>query len=397
MANETNFENNKILLFNETEEGITPATIAKAYAVQTTELSFDVNQRTEENALLGSGGQPTRVDVGGEDPAGSLGLKSTPDNDTLMINKIVGEYTTKTTLNDAHVVATAYVADDVVVLGGTDILVCKTAGTSDADDTALLAAVAAGVTGDTFTDGTVVWVATKGKTAMYEYTCPLSKNSASLGMIIRDTTPQGGGVTHDILGRGISLTSLMFGKESGGVIAKNSHSSVGHGAIPSSIDGYVAPTVTLEVATEDNPYKRDEICVTIDGVAVKQIANLTFTLDTATTIEDAVSCLTVAGVQVSEKITTKGIQSLKGSASIRFSVEEFQKAIQNKVQEVVVTYKKPTGQFTKYTVPNVQLIDPKRTYDTTKPIVIENTLSAYGDATTPALTVTMRSFLDYTS
>jgi uncharacterized protein YdeI (BOF family) len=396
MANETGFENSTILLFEETTEGETPATIAVGYAAKALEFSFDINQRTEENVLLGAGGQPSKVDTGGEDPSGSIGLKCTPDADTLTTNWIVGRYTTKTTLNDAHATSTAYTADDVVILGGTDTLYCKTGGTSETTDTALLAAVLAASTGDEVTDGTVTWVVTKGKTAMYEYTCPLSKDVPSLGQIITDATTQGGGVTTKVLGRGLNLTNKMFGKESGMVIAKNTHSTVAHGAIPSTASGYTAPTVTSTVTLADNAYKRDDICVTIDGVAVKQIETLTFTLETATTVEDAVSCMTVAGVQVSEKITTKGIPSLKGTASIRFSVEEWAKAVSNTEQEVVITYAKQTGEKTVYTLPRVQLIDPKRKYDTSKPIVIDNTLSAYGDSTTPALTVTVRSFLNYT-
>ena len=396
MANETGFENSSILLFEETTEGETPTTIAVGYAVNALELSFDINQRTEENVLLGAGGQPSKMDTGGEDPSGSIGLKCTPDSDTLTTNWQVGRYTTKTTNNDAHATATAYVADDVVVLGGTDVLVCKTAGTSDATNTALLVAVAAGVTGDELTDNTVTWVVTKGKTAVYDYVCPLSKDVPTLGQIITDITVQGAGVTTKILGRGLSLTNKMFGKESGMIIAKNTHSVVAHGAIPSITTGYVAPTVTATTTLGNDPYKRDDICVTIDGVAVKQIETLSFTLETATTIDDAVSCLTVAGVKVSEKITTRGIPTLKGSASIRFSVEEWTKAIANTEQEVVITYSKATGEKTVYTLPRVQLIDPKRKYDKSKPIVLDNTLVAYGDATTPALTVTVRSFLNYT-
>ena len=391
MANETGFENNRILIFAEAEEGIIPTTVAQAYALKATELSFDVNQRTEENVLLGNGGQPAKVDVGGEDPTGTLGLKCTPDSDTLMVNLIVGAYETKTTLNDAHAADTAYVADDVVVLG-TDTLVCKAAGTSNTT----APTVTTNVTGDEVVDGTVTWVITKDKTGMYEYVCPMSKSRPTLGMIVEDKTEQGAGVLFTRTARGTSLTNLAFGKESGGVIAKNSHSTVSHGLIPSSASGYVAPTITTTTALEDNSYKRDDICVKINDGIVKKIETLTFTLDTSTTVTDAISCLEVAGVKVSEKITTPGIPSLKGSMAIRFSIEEYERAAATAEQSVEITYKKQTGEMTKYYLPTVQVIDPKTSYDTSKPIVITDTLSAFGDDTTAALTVTVRSFLNYT-
>lgn len=392
MSNETGYKSNKVLIAKEATAGVVPTTIAKAYAISTLSMNFDRVQRTETNTLLANGGQPSKTDTGGEDPSGSLELKCTPDWDVLVANFVLGEYTTKTTLNDAHATATAYVVDDVVVLGGTDVLVCKTAGTSDAvapDITGLS-------TGDTVTDGTVVWVLTLGKTAMYQYDGILSDDIPTQTLIFKDTTVQGGGITHETLGRGTSITNMSIGKDQGMIVAKTSHNVVAHGALSDTQDGYTSPTVTTEEQLADNAYKRDEICVTIDGVAPDQVETIMLDIDRAITVEDAVKCFEVAGVQVSQKITTIGTPTISGTLSARFSKERFKEAFDNDEQSVVITYRKATGQFSQYTMPKTQLLDSTKAYDTAKPIVISVPLNAYGDISTNGISYSIRSFLNYT-
>ena len=69
MANEKNFRSKEFLLFKETTEGETPATIAKAYRFGTLSMDFNRNQRTEENPELGNNGEASKTDTGGDDPA----------------------------------------------------------------------------------------------------------------------------------------------------------------------------------------------------------------------------------------------------------------------------------------------------------------------------------------
>ena len=396
MANETGYKSNKVLFFFEASEGVTPTTIAEAYAISPLSMNFDRIQRTETNTLLANGGQPSKTDTGGEDPAGAFELKRTPDWDVLLSQTVIGEYTTKTTLDDVHATATAYSVDDVVILGASDTLVCTTAGTSDATDTAVLAAVLAASTGDKVTDGTVTWAVTKGKTAMYEYEGELSDSLPTAGMIFEDTTAQGGGLTHKTLGRGISISNMSIGKEQGTIVAKTSHNVMAHGALSDTQDGYEAPTITTETTLVDNAYKRDETCITIDGVAPSQVESIMLNIERSITVVDGVKCFDVAGIQVSEKITTIGTPVISGTMSARFSKERFAEAFQNDEQSIVITYKKQTGQFSQFTVPKTQLLDSTKAYDTSKPIVLDIPLNAYGDITTNGLTYKIRSFLDYT-
>ena len=391
MANETGYKSNKVLIFKETIAGETPSPIATGYLLSTLSQDFDRNQRTETNTLLSNNGQASKTDTGGEDPAGNLELKCTPDWDVLKANFILGQYTTKTVLNDAHTTATAYDVDDVVVLGS-DTLVCKTAGTSGAT----APVVTSKKTGDLITDGTAVWVITKNKTGMYQYDGVMNNDIPTVGLIFQDTTVQGGGLTHTTLGRGVSLNNMSIGKESGVIVAKTSHSMMAHGAISSTQSGYVAPTVTAEVALADNAYKRDEICITIDGVAPDNVETITLDIDRAISVEDAVKCFEVAGVRVSQKLTTIGTPTVSGTMSARFSKERFAQAFQNAEQSVIITYSKPTGEFSKYTVAKTQLLDSTKAYDVAKPIVINVPLNAYGDISTNTLAYSIRSFLNYT-
>ena len=391
MANETGYKSNKVLIFKETIAGETPSPIATGYLLSTLSQDFDRNQRTETNTLLSNNGQASKTDTGGEDPAGNLELKCTPDWDVLKANFILGQYTTKTVLNDAHATATAYDADDVVVLGS-DTLVCKTAGTSGAT----APVVTSNKTGDLITDGTAVWVITKNKTGMYQYDGVMNNDIPTVGLIFQDATVQGGGLTHTTLGRGVSLNNMSIGKESGVIVAKTSHSMMAHGAISSTQSGYVAPTVTAEVALADNAYKRDEICITIDGVAPDNVETITLDIDRAISVEDAVKCFEVAGVRVSQKLTTIGTPTVSGTMSARFSKERFAQAFQNAEQSVIITYSKQTGEFSKYTVAKTQLLDSTKAYDVAKPIVINVPLNAYGDISTNTLAYSIRSFLNYT-
>ena len=391
MANETGYKSNKVLIFKETIAGETPSPIATGYLLSTLSQDFDRNQRTETNTLLSNNGQASKTDTGGEDPAGNLELKCTPDWDVLKANFILGQYTTKTVLNDAHTTATAYDVDDVVVLGS-DTLVCKTAGTSGAT----APVVTSKKTGDLITDGTAVWVITKNKTGMYQYDGVMNNDIPTVGLIFQDTTVQGGGLTHTTLGRGVSLNNMSIGKESGVIVAKTSHSMMAHGAISSTQSGYVAPTVTAEVALADNAYKRDEICITIDGVAPDNVETIILDIDRAISVEDAVKCFEVAGVRVSQKLTTIGTPTVSGTMSARFSKERFAQAFQNAEQSVIITYSKLTGEFSKYTVAKTQLLDSTKAYDVAKPIVINVPLNAYGDISTNTLAYSIRSFLNYT-
>lgn len=397
MANETGYKSNKVLFFRETTEGITPSTIAIAYLLNPMAMSFDRIQRTETNTLLGNDGQPSKTDTGGEDPAGSMDLKRTPDWDIILSQAVLGAYTTKTTLNDVHAVSTAYAVDDVTVLAGTDVLVCVTAGTSETTDTQLLLDVAAASTGDTITDGTVEWVVTKGKTAMYQYDGVLNDNLIYTGMLFLDTTAQAGGVAHNTIGRGVRISNMTIGKEQGGVIAKTSHNIMAHGALSDTQAGVTVPTVTSEVALEDNPFKRDEICVTVDGVAPNQVSTVSLSIERNITIEDGVKCFTVAGVQVSEKITDLGTPTISGTMSARFSVERFKQAFENAEQSLVITYRKRTGQFSQFTMPKTQLLDSTKTYDPAKPVILDIPLNAYGTNLVKGLSYSIRGFLDYTA
>ena len=390
------YKSNKIVIFAETEEGVTPLTVANAYAVGVISESFDRNQRTETNTLLANGGQPSKTDTGGEDPSGSLELKRTPDWDTLLSQFVIGAYTTKTTLNDAHATDTAYALDDVVVLGG-DVLVCISTGTSDSTaptqtiDGVLLASAK---TGDEILDGTVSWIITKNKTAMYEYDGQLSDDLLTAGIIFQDTVVRGSDtLIHETLGRGVSFSNMSIGKEQGMVVVKTSHSITAHGALSSVQSGYTSPTITTETALNDNAYKRDDICITIDGVSPKSTPSIMLNIDRAITIEDAVECITVAGVKTSAKLTTIGTPVISGTLTSRFTQEQFKNAFNNAEQEVVITYKKTTGEFSKYTLPKTQLLDSTKAYDTTKPINLDIPLNAHGDVVTNGLIYKIRSFL----
>lgn len=396
MSNETGYRSDELLIYKEADEGVIPSTIAKAFSIGAISLSANRNQRNETNTLLTNGGQASKTDTGGEDPSGSFELKCTPDWDVLQTQLILGEYTTKTTLNDAHATATAYTLDDVAILGGADTLICTTAGTTDADDTALLASAASGSTGDYLTDGTVTWILTKGKTAVYEYEGDMLEDLPTAGIIARDVTAQGGGITHERIMRGVSLSNMTIGKEQGGVIAKTSYNATAHGLVSDTQNGYTSPTVTSTVILGDTPYKRDDICITVDGVAPKSAPSFSLSVERNITADDAVECITVIGVKQSAKITTIGTPVVSGNLMARFSKEQFTKAFQNKEQAVVVTYKRPTGEFSQYTLPKVQLLDPSITYDTSKPVEIDVPLNAYGDNATKTLSYKVRSFLDYT-
>ena len=91
MANETGYKSNKVLIFKETIAGETPSPIATGYLLSTLSQDFDRNQRTETNTLLSNNGQASKTDTGGEDPAGNLELKCTPDWDVLKANFILGQ------------------------------------------------------------------------------------------------------------------------------------------------------------------------------------------------------------------------------------------------------------------------------------------------------------------
>lgn len=397
MANtaDTGYKSNQLLFFKEITEGQVPATIDTAYALSPLSMNFDRIQRTETNTLLANGGQPSKTDTGGEDPAGSFELKCTPDWDVLLTQAVIGEYTTKTVNTDVRADSTAYIVDDIVILG-TDVLVCITAGTSDVDAVAITALATPAKTGALLIDGTVKWVITKNKTAVNDYVGVLNNKVNTWGLLFTDTTVQGGGLSHNTLGRGVSINNMSIGKESGVVVAKTSHNVIAHGALSDTQDGYTAPTITEQVLLQDNAYKRDEVCVLIDGVAPSQVESIMLNIERAITVTDAVACIEVAGVKTSEKITTIGTPVISGNLVARFSTERFAQAFNNEEQELVIEYRKPTGEFSRYTIPRTQLLDATKAYDTSKPITIDIPLNAYGDISQEGISYEVRSFLDYT-
>jgi hypothetical protein len=391
------YKASKFLIFKETVEGETPATIAKAYAIDVLTEEYNRNQRTETNIILSNGGQPSKTDTGGEDPSGSVEVKCTPGWDVLLNQFVIGEYTTKTTFSDAHATGTAYDVGDIAILNAADTLVCTIAGTSDADDTALLAWATTAKTGNTYTDGTAVWIITKGKTAMYKYEGVLQASISTVGIILQDTVTSGvDTLIHETLGRGVSISNMSIGKEQGTIVQKTSHTLTGHGALSSTQDGYTTPTITAIETIDDTPYKRDDVCITVDGVAPEKTLSAMLNIDRQITVDDAVKCMTVAGVKTSAKITTVGTPTISGNMVARFTPEKFKQAFENVEQQLVFTYSRATGEYSKYTLPKVQLLDSPIRRDAARPNEIDINLNAYGTNAVNSMAYELLSFTDYT-
>lgn len=402
MANEKGFHSKEFLIFKETVEGTTPAPIPKAYKFGLMTMDFNRNQRTEENIELGQNGEASKTDTGGSDPAGSMEVKFKADLFPILTHCILGEAVTKVTQSTAHATSTVYEneVDNVdgkanVVILSSKVLICIVSGTSDATDTALLAAVAGATDKDELTDGTVTWLY-RDKAAVYDYDGVNKLELPSVGILIKDHTDEGAGADFERLGRGVFMQGMTLAKEGGNVIYKQSISTVMHGIISSTVASYVSPTITTEVIVEDNPYKRDDLCVTIGGVAPVQAPSFTMTIERGTTIEDGVACLEVQGVKVSEKISNTGTPKISGSLRVRMSKEEYQEAYENVDKAIVITYRRPTGEYAIFTLPLVQHLDPTIMYATDKPIELEIPLNAYGvGGVTNTVSYAVRSFLDW--
>ena len=387
MANEQGFRSQQVTIFKETTPGKTPNPIAKGFSFGVINMSFNRNQRTETNAELGNGGEGSRTDTGGEDPAGDMEVKYKSGLFPILAHAILGEADTKADPTvGVWTTATAYAVDDVTAHSGGKKLIVQsvegtgTSGATEPDLTGL-------VDGDTVIDNAganqIVWVV---RDAIFDYTGTNKQDVPSMGMYIKDHTDQGGGVDFERTLRGFYFNSLTVGKESGNIIYKYSIPAIGMGIDVSTEAGYTTPTITSTVEIPDNPYKREEMCLTIGGVAPKNASSFILTIERGTTMEDAVEC--------GFKIATTPQITVSGNMVVRFSKEEYTKAYNNQEEGIIIEYRKANGDFTKFTIPLTQKLDSPLNYSTEKPIELDIPLNAYGTKTTSTVSYYIRAATD---
>ena len=372
MANETNFFSKKILIWKETEKGVTPATISKAYSTKVLSYSLAETQKTEKNPLLGNGGQASGTDFGTSDYAGNIDCKYTGGIMPILLNHIIGKATKTDANGGAWGSATVYAVGDIVAHSNTtNDLVCFTAGTSDTSEPD----VSSSNDGDKVTDGTVVWVV---RPKLYSYTGSSQQCLETVGIEHQiqtgcEVTP----VNFKERFTGVFFNSLELKKASGDIVYKYSLPAVAMGKIDSEQDDYTDLTITSEESIVDNAFGFDDLTITVGGSEVSNASNLMLTVNRNTTLVD--------GIKKGEKIDNTPIMEVSGDMRVKFTIEQYTEAYDNSSKAVVMTFAKTNGDKFVVTLPSVELLRSPLSYSTDEPIYLTIPLNAKGDENTATL------------
>ena len=379
-----NFFSKKILIWRETDKGVTPATIAKAFAVKMLNFSLAESQKKETNPLLGNGGQAPSTDFGSSDFAGNLECKYTGAIMPVILTHTIGSATkTDAATDGTWTTATVYTAGDIVNnVAGTKSLYCKTGGTSGATEPTLT-----GLSdGATVTDGTVTWVFRDA--VLKKYVGSLTPCLETIGCEIQSETGCGGSVEYfKERFNGLFINSFEIAKAAGTIIYKYSLPMVGMNKTDSTQSGFTPLTITSEVSLSDNAFGFDDLEVKVGGVVPDSARSFRLTVNRNTALEDA--------LKVGQKVDNTPIPTVDGELVMKFTLAQYTEAYNNSSKEVVLTFSKTNGDKVVLTLSKVELHRSPATYSTNEPIYITIPLNATGDENTATVSYECISTTDY--
>lgn len=398
MANETNFSFQKLVVYKEATENTIPATPAGLEIAGLINYTVKDTQKTEVNPTLNTGGQASKKDRGSSDFAGNIENKMIGDLMPFIATHVLGAATTKANASsEAWVTITAYAAFDPFTLAGdillhsngTNMLVCKTAGTSGATEPDLTGYGTTVVNGDVLVDGDVEWVV-RGLIKKYE-----GESQPCLPTFGAEYSALSGcdGGASEFMKRfgGNFLNSYEIAKANGTIIHKYSLPVVAMSGTDNvedptfaSIEDEVGYTTQV---MRDLPFGYDDLMVQFDSLEPVDTRNFRMMINRNTTLEDAAKRNT--------KVSNTPQMTVEGEIALKFTKEQYAASYDNDASEVKALFGKANGDAAHFTFPTVERdrVDPD--FSTNEPAYLTIPLTASGTNTVATVSYVIYSEVDY--
>ena len=393
MANETNYKFKKQVVYLEDAEAVIPANPKGLSVKGLLTCTMADTQKEEVNETLDTGGQASKKDFGKSDYAGNMELKLMGGMMPFMVTHCLGKPTSKTLANtDTWAATTVYAkydqylqtGDIVAHSNGTNMLVCKIAGTSDATEPDLTGLSE----GDEIIDGTATWVL---RPNLYKYVGSLDPCVPSFGSELLGQSGCGTVVDFKKRFEGVFIQTAEFTKATGGVIHKYSYPVIGTKATDNVEDTNFASIEDEVGYTEqemvDFAYSYDDLKVTIGGSEPVNSRNFRMTINRGTTVED--------GVAIDSKVSDRPNATVDGEVDFKFTKEQYESAFKNEEAEVIAAYGKQNGDGAFFRFPRVQKTRMDPTWSTSEVARLTVPLTAYGDDTNRTVYYQVISAIDY--